>query len=204
MKRIVVAISGASGTIYGLRLLECLHQDPEVEVHLVLSRWAKENLAIEATSYTEKQVDALADYVYDERNMGATIASGSFQHDGMIIVPSSMKTVAAIATGLGDTLIGRAADVTLKERRQLIIVPRETPFNQIHLENMLKLSRMGVDIIPPIPAFYDRPKTVDDIVNHTVMKLLDHLHIDNELNGRWAGLQEAKQAARQEEAETRA
>lgn len=204
MKRIVVAISGASGTIYGLRLLEFLHQDPAVEMHLVLSRWAKENLAIEATGYTEKQINALADYVYDERNMGATIASGSFQHDGMIIVPSSMKTVAAIATGLGDTLIGRAADVTLKERRQLIIVPREKPFNQIHLENMLKLSRMGVDIIPPIPAFYDRPKTVDDIVNHTVMKLLDHLHIDNELSGRWAGLQEAKQTARQEEAGTHA
>ncbi len=198
MKRIVVGITGASGTIYGLRLLEFLHQDPDVEVHLVITRWAKENLAVEATGYTERQVDALADVVYSEQNMGAAIASGSFLHDGMIIVPSSMKTIAAIATGLGDNLIARAADVTLKERRPLIIVPRETPFNQIHLENMLKLARMGVDIIPPIPAFYNRPKTVDDIVNHTVMKFLDHLGIESHLDQRWAGLAEAKQAARHE------
>ncbi|GEA76844.1 flavin prenyltransferase UbiX [Latilactobacillus sakei] len=146
MRKIVVGISGASGTIYGIRLLEALHQVPDVETHLVMSRWAKENLAIEKTGYTEKQVVALADFVHPEQNMGATIASGSFKHDGMVIVPTSMKTLASIATGLGENLIARAADVTLKERRPLIIVPRESPFNQIHLENMLKLAQMGVAI----------------------------------------------------------
>ncbi len=198
MKRIIVAISGASGTIYGIRLLEALHANPEVEVHLVTSPWAKENLAVEATGYNEAQVNALADAVYDPRNMGATIASGSFLHDGMVIVPASMKTVAAVASGLGDSLIGRAADVTLKERRPLIIVPRETPFNQIHLENMLKLARMGVEIIPPIPAFYQRPKTIDDLIAHTTMKLLDHLHLSPDSASRWPGLATAKQAARHE------
>ncbi|KRM60202.1 hypothetical protein C5L31_001433 [Secundilactobacillus malefermentans] len=196
MKKIVVGISGASGTIYGIRLLEALKQDPDVETHLVMSRWAKENLAVEDTGYTDAQVKALADFVYPEQNMGATISSGSFLHDGMVIVPASMKTVAAVATGLGDNLIARAADVTLKEQRQLIIVPRESPFNQIHLENMLKLSKMGVAIIPPIPAFYNQPKTVDDIVNHTVMKILDHLNIDNSISKRWIGLANARQEAR--------
>lgn len=130
---------------------------------------------------------ALADFVHPEQNMGATIASGSFKHDGMVIVPTSMKTLASIATGLGENLIARAADVTLKERRPLIIVPRESPFNQIHLENMLKLAQMGVAIVPPIPAFYNQPQTIDDIVNHTVMKLLDQLHIETNLGSRWEG-----------------
>lgn len=193
MKKIVVGISGASGTIYGVRLLEALHALDDVEVHLVLSRWAKENLAIEETGYTFTEVKQLADYVYSEQNMGATIASGSFLHDGMVIVPASMKTVAAVATGLGDNLIARAADVTLKEQRKLIVVPRESPFNQIHLENMLKLSKMGVSIVPPIPAFYNNPKTIDDIVNHSVMKILDQLRLRNEVSPRWEGLQSAKQ-----------
>ena len=194
MKRIVVGITGASGTIYGLRLLEALKATPDVETHLVMSKWAKENLAVEHTGYTLKQVNQLADVVYDERDMGATIASGSFMHDGMVIVPASMKTVASIATGLGDTLIGRAADVTLKERRPLLLVPRESPFNQIHLENMLKLSKMGVEIIPPIPAFYNNPETIDDLINHNTMKLLDHLHIANDFGGRWQGLNQTKAA----------
>lgn len=197
MKRIVVGITGASGTIYALRLLEALHTDPTVEVHLVMSRWAKENLAVEATGYTEAAVLALADVVHAEQNMGATIASGSFHHDGMVIVPASMKTIAAIAAGLGDNLIARAADVTLKERRPLLVVPRESPFNQIHLENMLRLARMGVEIIPPIPAFYTRPQTIDDLVDHTVMKLLDHLGLATTLSARWPGLAAAKQAARE-------
>ena len=196
MRKIVVGISGASGTIYGIRLLEALHQVPDVETHLVMSRWAKENLAIEKTGYTEKQVVALADFVHPEQNMGATIASGSFKHDGMVIVPTSMKTLASIATGLGENLIARAADVTLKERRPLIIVPRESPFNQIHLENMLKLAQMGVAIVPPIPAFYNQPQTIDDIVNHTVMKLLDQLHIETNLGSRLEGLANARQNAR--------
>lgn len=197
-KKIVVAITGASGTIYGLRLLEALAADPSVETHLVMSPWAKENLAVEATDYTEKTVRALAEVVYDDRDLGARIASGSFQHDGMVIVPASMKTVAAIATGLADNLIARAADVTLKERRPLLVVPRESPFNQIHLENMLKLARMGVEIIPPIPAFYNQPQTIDDLIDHNTMKLLDHLHLSNDYSRRWQGLAAAKQAARQE------
>lgn len=192
MKRIVIGITGASGTIYGVRLLAALKATPNVETHLVMSKWAKENLAVEHTGYTLQQVNALADVVYDERDMGATIASGSFMHDGMVIVPASMKTVASVATGLADTLISRAADVTLKERRPLLIVPRESPFNQIHLENMLKLARMGVEIIPPIPAFYNNPQTIDDLIDHTIMKLLDHLHIPNDYGGRWQGLQQAK------------
>lgn len=195
MKKIVVGITGASGTIYGVRLLEALQATPDVETHLVMSRWAKENLAVEDTGYTEAQVKALADYVYPEQNLGAAIASGSFIHDGMVIIPDSMKTVAAVATGLSENLIARAADVTLKEQRQLIIVPRESPFNQIHLENMLKLAKMGVGVIPPIPAFYNNPKTVDDIINHTVMKILDHLHIENAVSSRWEGLANARKNA---------
>lgn len=195
MKKIVVGITGASGTIYGIRLLEVLHAISDVETHLVMSRWAKENLAVENTGYTETQVKALADFTYSDQNMGATIASGSFIHDGMVIIPASMKTVASIATGVGENLIARAADVTLKEQRQLIIVPRESPFNQIHLENMLKLSKMRVGIIPPIPAFYNNPKTVDDIINHSVMKILDHLQIENSVSTRWEGLAHARKDA---------
>ncbi len=198
MKRIVVGITGASGTIYGISLLQALHAQPDVETHLVMSRWAKENLAVEAPEWSLKDVQDLADVVEDDRNLGATIASGSFQHDGMVIVPASMKTVAAISVGLADNLIARAADVTLKEHRPLLIVPRESPFNQIHLENMLKLAKMGVEIIPPIPAFYNNPKTIDDLVNHNTMKLLDHLHISNDFQGRWQGLNEAKAAAKRE------
>lgn len=196
MKKIVIGITGASGTIYALALLKALADNPEVETHLVMSKWAKENLALEATGYTLADVRALADYTYDERDMGARIASGSFRHDGMVVVPASMKSIASIATGMGDTLVGRAADVTLKERRPLIVVPRESPFNQIHLRNMLTLAEMGVEIIPPIPAFYNRPKTIADIVNHTTEKLLDHLGIDNELSPRWDGMARAKVAAR--------
>lgn len=198
-KKIVVGITGASGTIYGIRLLEALSQDTSVEPHLVMSRWAKENLAVENTGYTEKEVRALANVVYDDRDMGAAIASGSFQHDGMAIVPASMKTVAGIATGLADNLIARAADVTLKECRPLLLVPRESPFNQIHLENMLKLSRMGVEIIPPIPAFYNNPQTIDDLIDHNTMKLLDHLHLSNDYSSRWQGLTAAKKGNRQVE-----
>lgn len=193
MKKIVVGISGASGTIYGIRLLEVLHAMADVEVHLVMSRWAKENLAIEQTQYNENQVKSLADVAYSDQDLGAAIASGSFIHDGMVIVPASMKTIATVATGIGENLIARAADVTLKEQRQLIVVPRESPFNQIHLENMLKLSKMGVAVIPPIPAFYNHPKTIDDIINHTVMKILDSLRIDNTVSARWEGLGHARQ-----------
>lgn len=196
MKKIVIGITGASGTIYALDLLKELHNAKNVETHLVISPWAKENLAIEETGYSMQDIEHLADFIYDARDMGALIASGSFKHDGMVVIPASMKSLAAIATGLGDSLIGRAADVTMKERRKLIIVPRESPFNQIHLENMLNLSKMGVEIIPPIPAFYNRPKTIQDIVSHTTMKILDHLDISNELSSRWEGLRETKNSLR--------
>ena len=191
MKRIVIGITGASGTIYGVRLLEVLQANPQVETHLVLSKWAKANLAIELPDYTPKAVKALADVTYSENNIGAAIASGSFQHDGMVVVPASMKSVAAMATGLGDNLIGRAADVTLKEKRPLIVVPRETPLSQLHLRNLLTLADMGVTIVPPIPAFYNRPQTIQDLVDHTVMKLLDQLHFENDLVPRWTGFNEA-------------
>lgn len=194
MKRIVIGITGASGTIYGVRLLEILQANPEVETHLVISHWAKANLKLEVPQYSLQALKQLADVTYSEKNMGAAIASGSFQHDGMVIVPASMKTVAAIASGLGDDLIGRAADVTLKERRPLLLVPRETPLSQLHLSNLLTLAQMGVAIIPPIPAFYNQPKTIQDLVDHTVMKLLDQLHLKNELVPRWQGLSEAQHA----------
>lgn len=188
MKRIVVGVTGASGICYALSLLKVLHERSDVEVHLVMTKWAKENLALENTGFTLADVKQLADYWDNERDMGAAIASGSFLHDGMVIVPASMKTIASIATGMGDSLIGRAADVTLKENRRLIIVPRESPFNQIHLENMLKLAQMGVHIIPPIPAFYNHPQTIEDIIDHNTMKLLDHLGIETETSRRWTGL----------------
>ena len=186
MKRIIVGITGASGTIYAVDLLEKLHQLPNVEVHLVMSTWAKKNLELE-TDYSLKQLTALADATYNVNDQGATIASGSFLNDGMVIVPASMKTVAGIAYGFGDNLISRAADVTIKEQRKLVIVPRETPLSVIHLENLTKLAKLGAQIIPPIPAFYNHPKTIQDLVNHQTMKILDAFHIQNETDRRWEG-----------------
>lgn len=196
MKKIIVGISGASGAIYGLRLLENLQAQKDIEIHLVMSQWAKENLSIEATGYSQAQVNSLADFVYSDNDMGAKIASGSFQHSGMVIIPASIKTVAAIATGIDDNLIARSADVTLKEKRPLIVVPRETPLSTIHLRNLLTLSEMNVDVIPPIPAFYNQPKTIDDLIDHTIMKILDHLHINNDLAPRWKSLPDAKKRSR--------
>ncbi|ANK61940.1 UbiX family flavin prenyltransferase [Loigolactobacillus backii] len=186
MKKIIVGVTGASGTIYAIALLQALQARSDVETHLVLSAWAQKNLALE-TTLTLTDVKSLADFNYSERDQGAKIASGSFLNDGMIVVPASMKTVAGIACGFADNLIGRAADVALKERRKLIIVPRETPLSTIHLENLLKLSRLGAQIIPPIPAFYNQPKTINDIVNHTTMKLLDAVGISTDISPRWQG-----------------
>src|SRR5665647_654394 len=153
MRRIVVGITGATGAIYGIRLLEILKQYPEVETLLVMSNWAEENIRIE-TDYQPTDVFKLADVVYGANEMSAPIASGSFQTEGMIVIPCSMKTLSAIANGYADNLIVRAADVMMKEGRPLILSSRETPLNAIHLENMLKLSRLGVKIIPPMPGFY--------------------------------------------------
>lgn len=188
MKKIIVGVTGASGTTYAISLLKALHDLPDVETHLVLSKWAVRNLELE-TDLTLPAVKSLADQVYNINDQGAAIASGSFLTTGMVIVPASMKTVAGVAYGFADNLIGRAADVCLKERRKLIIVPRESPFSTLHLENMLKLSQMGAEIIPPIPAFYNHPQTINDLVNHQTMKLMDALGLQNEISPRWQGEQ---------------
>jgi flavin prenyltransferase len=184
-KKLIIAITGATGVIFGIRLLELL-RDTGVETHLIISGWAAHTIPYE-TPFTVSQVQALASKSYQPKNMGAAISSGSFLVDGMIVVPCSMRTLAGIATGQGDNLIHRAADVTLKERRRLVLVVRETPFTDIHLENMLKLSRMGVMICPPVPAFYNRPSSIDDLIDNTVERLLDHFRIHLEIRPRWTG-----------------
>jgi len=184
-RRLIVGITGASGSIFGVRLLEML-QGTGIETHLVMSRWGARTLVHE-THYTPEQVNALATVVHPLTDQGATISSGSFVTMGMVIAPCSVRTLAAIAHGLGDNLIHRAADVVLKERRKLVLAVREAPLSEIHLENMLKLSRMGVVISPPMPALYSRPKTIDDMVNYTCVRLLDQLGIHIETT-RWAGL----------------
>ena len=183
--RIILAMSGATGAIYGIRLLECL-KDAGVESHLVISRWGLRTLLHE-TSWTRPRVEALAHTVYSPGDMGAAISSGSFRTDGMIVAPCSAKTLAAIATGVGDNLIHRAADVVLKERRKLVLAVREAPLSDIHLENMLKLSRMGAVVMPPMPAFYTRPQSLDEVVNYTVARLLDQFGIEVPGLSRWTG-----------------
>jgi 4-hydroxy-3-polyprenylbenzoate decarboxylase len=187
-RRLIVGITGASGSIYGVRLLQML-RGTGIETHLVMSRWGARTLVHE-TGYTPEQVQALASVSHPLTDQGATISSGSFVTLGMVIAPCSVRTLAAIAHGLGDHLVHRAADVVLKERRTLVLAVREAPLNEIHLENMLKLSRMGVVIAPPVPAFYARPETVDEIVNYTAARLLDQfgIHVDM---ARWPGLNPA-------------
>ena len=186
-RRLIVAITGASGSIFGVRLLEML-QGSGIETHLVMSRWGARTLVHE-TSYTPEQVNALATVVHQLTDQGAAISSGSFVTMGMVIAPCSVRTLAAIAHGLGDNLIHRAADVILKERRKLVLAVREAPLSEIHLENMLKLARMGVVIAPPMPAFYNRPATIDEMVNYSCVRLLDQLGIHVNTS-RWAGLGE--------------
>ncbi|HHW91313.1 MAG TPA: UbiX family flavin prenyltransferase [Firmicutes bacterium] len=184
MVRLVVGITGASGAIYGIRLLEALKKYG-VETYLIMTRWAEETIRIE-TDYAPDYVRSLAYRVLDNNDLGAPVSSGSFRTGGMIIAPCSMKTLAGIATGYTENLMVRAADVCLKERRPLLLLTRETPLNMIHLENMLKLSRAGAVIMPPVPAFYNRPQTIDDLVEHTVGRLLDSVGIANDgLFKRW-------------------
>jgi 4-hydroxy-3-polyprenylbenzoate decarboxylase len=183
--RLVVAISGASGAIYGVRLLEVLGQFG-VESHLILTRAAQETIRLE-TGRTVEQVTALATRVYAIGDVGAAIASGSFKTAGMVVLPCSIKSLSAIAHSYTDNLLVRAADVTLKERRRLILVVRETPLHRGHLQAMLQLTEMGAIILPPVPAFYHLPETVDDIVNHTVGKVLDLFDIEHDLFARWSG-----------------
>lgn len=186
MKRVIVAISGASGSVYAIDLLKELKKIPNVKVHGVISDWAYENIRLE-TDLNKQQVQDLMDVHYHNRDLSAAISSGSFLVDAMIIVPASMKTVAGIACGFHDGLIGRAADVTLKEQRPLILVPRETPLSPIHLENLTKLANLGVKIMPPMPAFYNHPQTIQDLITHQTMKLLDALKIEHHLGKRWQG-----------------
>jgi 4-hydroxy-3-polyprenylbenzoate decarboxylase len=187
MKRIIVGISGASGVIYGIRLLEMLKQIDDVESHLVLTNGAKLNISLES-EFEPKQVESLADVVHNDKNLGATIASGSYETEGMIIAPCSMKTLSGIANSYAANLIVRAADVILKEKRNLIIIPRETPLHLGHIDLLRKVSLMGAHVVPPNPAFYNNPKTIDDIVNHTVGRVLDLIGIDNEVVSRWKGV----------------
>ncbi len=194
--RLVVAMTGASGAVLGIRLLERLRDVPSVETHLVISRWARQTIRLEAAR-TASEVASLADHVYHPEDQAAPISSGSFLTDGMVVVPCSMKTLAGIRAGYGDGLITRAADVTLKERRKLVLVVRETPLSEIHLENMLSLARMGVSILPPVPAFYAMPSTIADVVDNIVARALDQFGVAVPEMPRWAGAGAALSLAEQ-------
>ena len=184
--RLIVGMSGASGAIYGIRLLEVLKAVPEVETHLVMSATARMNVAIE-TDWQVRAVEALADVVHHPDNVAATISSGSFRTDGMVIAPCSMKTLSAVVHSFADNLVSRAADVVLKEGRKLVLMPRESPLHVGHCKLLYEAAQMGIVIAPPMPAFYNRPQSVDDIVNHSVGRVLDLFGLDAGLVRRWAG-----------------
>ncbi len=181
--KLIIAITGSSGVIYGIRLLNLLSQSG-IETHLILSKWAEKNIKIETNEDIEK-IRKQASYEYKEDDMAASISSGSFITNGMIIIPCSMKSLASIANGYDDNLISRAASVTIKENRKLVIVPRETPLSQIHLSNMLTLAKIGVIILPAMPGFYHKPKTIDELILHIVGKSLDQFGISNNVFKRW-------------------
>lgn len=189
-KRIVVGITGATGTIYAIRLLEVL-KELNVETHLIISKWALATLKYE-TPLSADELANLATKSYSPRDVSAAPASGSFQHDGMIIVPCSMKTLAAVRVGFGDDLIARAADVSLKENRKLMLVVRETPLSDVHLENMLAVRRAGAIIFPPMPAFYTQPKSLDDLVDQSVGRMLDSMDIHVDSFPRWEGFADSR------------
>jgi 4-hydroxy-3-polyprenylbenzoate decarboxylase len=188
-RRLIVAITGATGAVYGVRLLERLRAIPGVETHLVISDAASLTLHQEV-GLQRRDVEALAHVVHKNREIGASIASGSFQTDGMVIAPCSMKTLAAVAHGLSDNLIARAADVVLKERRRLVLMVRETPFNLAHLRNMTAVTEMGGIVFPPLPSFYNKPGSIDEMVDHTVARVIDLFGIENDLAPRWAGMKD--------------
>jgi 4-hydroxy-3-polyprenylbenzoate decarboxylase len=181
--RVIIGISGATGSIFGIRLLEVL-REKKIETDLIISSTSKK-IILQETSYSLKDVERLASYLYENEDLHASISSGSFRADGMVIIPCSIKTLSGIAHSYNENLMTRAADVTLKERRKLILAVRETPLHQGHLELMLKVTQMGGMILPPMPAFYFNPKTIDDLINHTVGKVLDHFGIDHHLFERW-------------------
>ncbi len=190
--RLVVGITGATGVIYGIRLLEVLRGYPDVETHLVISVPGRRTIG-EETAFAAKDVEALAAYHYDNKDTGAPIASGSFRTAGMVIAPCSIKTAGAIAACHSDSLVARAADVTLKEGRPLLLLVRETPLHLGHLRRLVALAEMGAVILPPMPAFYARPKDIDDIVNHTVARVLDRLGLPQTLVSEWRGTSRAGQ-----------
>jgi flavin prenyltransferase len=186
-KRLIIAITGATGAVYGVRLLQVLRETPDIETHLLVSDAGVLNLHQEL-DVGRKEVEALAHVVYNVRDVGASIASGSFQSEGMIVAPCSMKTLASVAHGLSDNLITRAADVVLKERRRLLLMVRETPFNLAHLRNMTAVTEMGGIIFPPLPGFYQRPQSIAEMVDHTVGRVLDLFAVPHGLTPRWSGL----------------
>lgn len=187
-QRLIVAITGASGAVYGVRLLEVLSRLPDWESHLVMSS-SGVMTATHELGMTRGQIEALADVVHNPRDIGASISSGSFKTAGMVIAPCSMRTLASVAHGMSDNLVSRAADVALKERRRVVLMVRETPLNLAHLRNMTAVTEMGAMICPPVPAFYNLPRTVDDIVNHTTGRVLDLFDVEHEgLLKRWEGM----------------
>ncbi|MGH7487611.1 MAG: UbiX family flavin prenyltransferase [bacterium] len=183
--RIIVGVTGATGAVLAIRTLERL-RELEVETHLCISKWGRRTIEYE-TDFTAADVEGLATAAYASGDQAAAISSGSFPHDGMVVVPCSVRTLAAVASGLCDNLITRAADVTLKERRPLVLVVREAPLSEIHLENMVRATRAGATIVPPVPAFYNRPASIDELVSHIVSRTLDQLGLDDGHTERWTG-----------------
>lgn len=184
MRRLIVGMSGATGSIFGIRILQVLAPIPDIETHLVMSKAAKMTLQVE-TPHSVKEVEEMADVAHDINNVGASIASGSFRTEGMVIAPCSMKSMGGIVLSVGGDLLVRAADVILKERRKLVLVARETPLHLGHLESMAALTRMGAVVFPPVPAFYHRPKTLDDVINQTVGRILDQFGVETDMFKRW-------------------
>jgi 4-hydroxy-3-polyprenylbenzoate decarboxylase len=182
-KRIVIGISGASGVIYGIKMLSLL-QEKDFQTHLIISESGRQNIEIE-TSYKADDVSAMADYTYDNKDVGAALASGSYLTEGMVVVPCTIKTLSGIANSYTNNLLVRAADVTLKEKRKLVLVVRETPLHVGHLSLMMKAAKMGAHILPPIPSFYHQPKDIDDIIHQTIGKIFDYLGIEHNLYTRW-------------------
>jgi len=184
---LIVGITGASGAMYGIRLLEVLSTSKEVETHLIISE-AGEKMIRHETDWQPEKVRALADVCHDVNDIGAELSSGSFKRDGMVIAPCSMKTLSALANSYADNLISRSADTTLKERKRLVLLVRETPLHLGHLRNMVKLTEMGAVVFPPVPAFYNKPQTIQDLIDHTIGRVLDMFDIEHNLFARWPGL----------------
>lgn len=187
--RIVIGIAGASGVIYGVRMLQLL-KDTDYETHLIISEAAKLNIEIE-TRYKAKEVAAMADYTYDHKNIAASVASGSFLTEGMVVVPCTIKTLSGIANSYTENLLVRAADVTLKEKRKLVLVVRETPLHKGHLRLMTMAADLGAHILPPVPSFYHMPKTIEDIIDQTIGKIFDYMDVEHKLFKRWNGIEHA-------------